>query len=61
MCSKVLASLPARGTLSSGPASWNPEPLEEVAHWTDQYRHIWDARFDVMNNVIQAMKDKADE
>ncbi len=43
------------------PCKLEPKPLEEVAHWTDQYRHIWDARFDVMNNVIQAMKDKADE
>jgi len=30
------------------PCRINAAPLAEIASWTDQYRHIWDARFDVM-------------
>jgi DNA-binding transcriptional ArsR family regulator len=39
------------------PCMLNAKPLEAVAHWTDQYRHIWEARFDVMDKIIEAMKD----
>ncbi len=42
------------------PCTLNAEPLQAVAHWTDQYRHIWDARFDVMNQIIVEMKDAKD-
>lgn len=43
------------------PCTLNTQPLEVVANWTDQYRHIWDARFDVMAGILQTMKDKNDE
>ncbi|WP_299694978.1 metalloregulator ArsR/SmtB family transcription factor [uncultured Tateyamaria sp.] len=33
-----------------------PMPLKDVASWTDQYRHIWEARFDVMGALLQNMK-----
>ncbi|WP_299147973.1 metalloregulator ArsR/SmtB family transcription factor [uncultured Tateyamaria sp.] len=43
------------------PCTLNTQPLEVVANWTDQYRHIWDARFDVMAGILQTMKDTNDE
>ncbi len=42
------------------PCALNAAPLKAVALWTDQYRSIWEARFDVMDAIIKAMKDKAD-
>lgn len=39
------------------PCRLNADALKAVAHWTDQYRHIWEARFDQMDRVIHAMKD----
>lgn len=42
------------------PCTLNTEPLEAVANWTDQYRHIWDARFDAMSRVLQTMKGQSE-
>ena len=39
------------------PCKLNGAPLAAVAHWTDQYRHIWGARFDAMDQIIADMKD----
>ena len=36
-------------------------PLQEVVRWTEQYRPIWDARFDVMEGLLTAEKDNRDE
>ncbi len=38
------------------PCRLAPGPLREVAAWTDQYRHIWDARFDDMARVLKDMQ-----
>lgn len=35
------------------------EPLRVVSAWADQYRHIWEGRFDVMNDIIEAAKGGA--
>lgn len=43
------------------PCALNAAPLKAVAHWTEQYRHIWDARFDVMSSVLQNMKGQDNE
>lgn len=43
------------------PCTLNTGPLQVVANWTDQYRHIWDARFDVMAGILQTMKETKDE
>lgn len=39
------------------PCTINAAPLKAVAHWTDQYRPIWEARFDKMDGLLQTMKD----
>ena len=39
------------------PCTLNAEPLQAVAHWTDQYRHVWEARFDAMDRILNSMKD----
>ena len=43
------------------PCTLNTQPLQAVANWTDQYRHIWDARFDAMADILQSMKERKDE
>lgn len=43
------------------PCNLDAKPLEAVATWTDQYRHIWEARFDVMDKILKNMKDLNDE
>lgn len=35
------------------PCSFNPEPLALVVSWTEQYRHIWSARFDTMAKILE--------
>ncbi|MEH6741130.1 MAG: metalloregulator ArsR/SmtB family transcription factor [Sulfitobacter sp.] len=43
------------------PCTLDARPLQVVANWTDQYRHIWDARFDVMDELLLTMKETSDE
>ena len=43
------------------PCTLNAQPLEAVSNWTDQYRHIWDVRFDLMDSILMNMKDQKDE
>ena len=33
-----------------------PTPIRDVASWTEQYRHIWEARFDLMGTLLDNMK-----
>ena len=40
------------------PCILETKPLRDVATWTDQYRHIWEARFDVMGKLLHQMKDR---
>lgn len=40
------------------PCAIDPTPLQEVANWTEQYRHIWEARFDQMNTYINQLNNK---
>ena len=43
------------------PCTLNTQPLQAVADWTDQYRHIWDVRFDAMAEILLTMKETKDE
>jgi DNA-binding transcriptional ArsR family regulator len=38
------------------PCTIDAAPLAEVASWTDQYRHIWDDRFDRMDDYVRALQ-----
>lgn len=42
------------------PCTLNATALKAVAHWTDQYRPIWDSRFDVMDALLNAMEGNRD-
>lgn len=42
------------------PCRLNIDPLKKVVHWTDQYRHIWDARFDAMSDILRSMRNADD-
>lgn len=35
------------------PCTIDAKPLEEISAWADQYRHIWEQRFDQMDEYIQ--------
>ena len=40
------------------PCTINVTPLEEISRWTEQYRHIWDERFDRIDEYINQLNDK---
>ncbi len=44
------------------PCTIEATPLKEVSNWTEQYRHIWEMRFDQMDAYIKHIqKEKNDE
>ncbi len=36
-------------------------PLAEVADWAERYRHIWDDRFDRMDNYVRELQTANEE
>ena len=38
------------------PRSLDPAPLAEVSTWAEQYRPIWEARLDRMNDYLQRIR-----
>ena len=40
------------------PCVLNAEPLAQVATWTEQYRGIWENRFDRMDDYLQDLQSK---
>lgn len=65
--SKHIRVLETAGLIERGrnaqfrPCRLSPGPLKAVAAWTDQYRHIWDARFDAMDRIIGEIKEPDNE
>ena len=60
---KVLerAGLVTRGRRAQfRPCTIDATPLAEVASWADQYRHIWDDRFDRMDDYVRALQHTND-
>ncbi|MDW3220038.1 MAG: metalloregulator ArsR/SmtB family transcription factor [Acidimicrobiales bacterium] len=56
---KVLerAGLITRGRRAqSRPCTIAAAPLAEIASWTEQYRHIWDDRFDRMDDYVRQLQ-----
>ena len=60
--SKHIKVLERAGLIKQGqkaqyrPCTIDASPLVEVANWTEQYRHIWEARFDQMDDYIKQLK-----
>jgi DNA-binding transcriptional ArsR family regulator len=40
------------------PCTIDVTPLKEVSDWAEQYRHIWEARFDRMDDYINQLNNK---
>ena len=40
------------------PCTIDVAPLKEISTWTDQYRHIWEASFDRMDEYINQLNTK---
>ena len=40
------------------PCTIDPTPLQEISMWTEQYRHIWEASFDRMDDYINQLNNK---
>ncbi len=43
------------------PCTLNAAPLQQIADWTEQYRHIWSARFDALDTALSNMKDQQND
>ncbi len=65
--SKHIRVLERAGLITQGqkaqyrPCTIDVTPLEEVSQWTEQYRHIWEARFDRMDAYISQLNHKEKE
>ena len=62
--SKHIKVLERAGLITQGqkaqyrPCTIDVTPLKEISNWTEQYRHIWEARFDRMVDYINQINDK---
>jgi DNA-binding transcriptional ArsR family regulator len=62
--SKHIKVLERAGLITQGqkaqyrPCTIDATPLEEVFKWTAQYRPIWEARFDRMDDYINQLNNK---
>jgi DNA-binding transcriptional ArsR family regulator len=62
--SKHLKVLERAGLITRGhraqyrPCALDPRPLAQVSTWADQYRSIWEARFDVLDDYLSKLKGK---
>ena len=62
--SKHIAVLERAGLIVQGqkaqyrPCTIDTTPLEEISDWTEQYRHIWEERFERMDDYINQLNNK---
>jgi DNA-binding transcriptional ArsR family regulator len=40
------------------PCALDAGPLEEVSTWAEQYRHVWEARFDRMDDYLAQLQSQ---
>lgn len=65
--SKHIKVLERAGLITQGqkaqyrPCALDPTPLQEISNWTEQYRPIWEARFDRMDDYINQIKKKGNK
>lgn len=61
--SKHLKVLEHAGLITRGrraqyrPCTIEAAPLASVADWADQYRHIWEGRFDRMDDYVRQLQE----
>ncbi|MFK7805672.1 MAG: ArsR/SmtB family transcription factor [Anaerolineae bacterium] len=61
--SKHIKVLERAGLITQGqkaqyrPCTLDVAPLKEISTWTEQYRHIWEASFDRMEDYINQIKN----
>lgn len=64
--SKHIKVLERAGLISRGqhaqfrPCRLELEPLKAIVSWTEQYREIWDVRFNRMNSVLEQLGNTKD-
>jgi DNA-binding transcriptional ArsR family regulator len=57
--SKHIRVLERAGLITQGqkaqyrPCTIDVTPLQEISNWTEQYRHIWEARFDQIDDYMR--------
>lgn len=62
--SKHIKVLERAGLITQGqkaqyrPCTIDVTPLKEVSKWTQQYRQIWESRFDSMDDYISQLNNK---
>ena len=62
--SKHIRVLERAGLITQGkkaqyrPCTIDVTPLQEISSWTEQYRHIWEDRFDRMDDYIDQLTNK---
>src|SRR6185436_8564642 len=62
--SKHIKVLERAGLITQGqkaqyrPCTIDVTPVKEISHWVEQYRPIWEARFDRMDNLINQLNNK---
>ena len=62
--SKHIRVLERAGLITQGqkaqyrPCNIDVTPLKEISKWTEQYRHIWEERFDRMDDYIDQLNIK---
>ena len=62
--SKHIKVLERAGLITQGqkaqyrPCTIDVTPLKEISNWTEQYRHIWEASFDRMDDYINQLNNK---
>ena len=62
--SKHIKVLERAGLITQGqkaqyrPCTIDVTPLQEISNWTEQYRHIWEASFDRMDDYIHQLNMK---
>ena len=62
--SKHIRVLERAGLITQGqkaqyrPCKIDVTPLKEISKWTEQYRHIWEARFDQIDDYIKQINSK---
>lgn len=65
--SKHIRVLERAGLITQGqkkqyrPCTIDVSPLQEISSWTEQYRHIWEERFDRMDEYINQIQKKEKE